>query len=239
MREQGHDLTIYFANSNIHPEGEYERRLETLREWAATQQIPVVEGRYDRAEWDATAGAIGQAAVDACESENILDIDSERRAARCRACYRLRLEECADYAAKNGFTGLGTTLSVSPYQYTDIIREEVERAAKLVGIQPVFEDFRPHYDEATRISRELGMYRQNHCGCHFSDREAEQERADRKAARVAAKAAERAAHAEERAAEDAARAARKAERADYNKKQAKKRAILKALREQSKAHEDI
>lgn len=239
MCERGHDLTIYFANSNIHPEDEYAKRLQTLREWAATQEIPVVEGCYDRAAWDATAGAIGQAAVDACESQNILDIDPDRRAARCRACYRMRLEECAAYAAENGFAYLGTTLSVSPYQYTDIIREEVERAAKQAGIQPVFEDFRPQYDEATRISRELGMYRQNYCGCHFSDREAEQERADRKAARIAAKEAERAAHAEERAAEEAARAARKAERGDYNKKQAKKRAILKALREQSKAHEDI
>ena len=56
------------------------------------------------------------------------------------------------------------------------------------------------------------MYRQNFCGCRISDLEA----------------------AAERAAEEAARAAHKAERAAYDKKQARKRAILKALREQGK-----
>ena len=98
----------------------------------------------------------------------------------------------------------------------------------------MFEDFRPYYDEATRESRELGMYRQNFCGCRISDLEAAAERTERKEQRAAAKAAERAAHADERAAEEAARQAHKAERAAYDKKQARKRAILKALREQGK-----
>ena len=98
----------------------------------------------------------------------------------------------------------------------------------------MFEDFRPYYDEATRRSRQLGMYRQNFCGCRISDLEAAAERAERKAERAAAKAAERAAHASERAAEQAARARHKAERAAYDQKQARKRAILKALREQGK-----
>ncbi|RDB54356.1 hypothetical protein C1880_09445 [Senegalimassilia anaerobia] len=164
----------------------------------------------------------------------VLSVDPARREARCRACYRLRLEETAWVAAERGFEGIGTTLSVSPYQYTQVIREEVERAATQAGVAPVFEDFRPYYDEATRESRELGMYRQNFCGCRISDLEAAAERAERKEQRAAAKAAERAAHADERAAEEAARAAHKAERAAYDKKQARKRAILKALREQGK-----
>ncbi len=110
-----------------------------------------------------------------------------RREARCRACYRLRLEETARVAAERGFEGIGTTLSVSPYQYTQVIREEVERAAAQAGVASVFEDFRPYYDEATRESRELGMYRQNFCGCRISDLEAAAERAERKEQRAAAK----------------------------------------------------
>ena len=176
------------------------------------------------------ASATGSAAPRAA----VLSVDPARREARCRACYRLRLEETARVAAERGFEGIGTTLSVSPYQYTQVIREEVERAAAQAGVASVFEDFRPYYDEATRESRELGMYRQNFCGCRISDLEAAAERAERKEQRAAAKAAERAAHADERAAEEAARAAHKAERAAYDKKQARKRAILKALREQGK-----
>ncbi len=271
LKAAGHDITIYYANSNIHPAEEYEHRLATLRAWAAKAGFDVLEGPYDPATWEACAGRIGDAAIaeveqtrkadseergakagandgaasDAgrCKSVTaagnslraaVLAVDPARREARCRACYRLRLEETARVAAERGFEGIGTTLSVSPYQYTQVIREEVERAAAKAGVAPVFEDFRPYYDEATRRSRALGMYRQNFCGCRISDLEAAAERAERKAERAAAKAAERAAHAEERAAEEAAQAARKAERAAYDKKQARKRAILKALREQGK-----
>ena len=330
LKAAGHDITIYYANSNIHPAEEYEHRLATLRTWAADAGFEVLEGPYGPATWEACAGRIGDAAIaeveraraeagaeDECASEGgselgspekassnrckpvtgteeevfadtstpttmtimaagcagevapdsrsrtvtdtnngevspanaslsastangaspraaVLSVDPTRREARCRACYRLRLEETARVAAERGFDGIGTTLSVSPYQYTQVIREEVERAAAQAGVAPVFEDFRPYYDEATRESRELGMYRQNFCGCRISDLEAAAERAERKEQRAAAKAAERAAHADERAAEEAARAAYKAERAAYDKKQARKRAILKALREQGK-----
>lgn len=223
LRAQGHDLTVLYANSNIAPASEYERRLATLRAWAAEEDVPVVEGVYNPEAWEACAGRVGMAAG-----------EPARREARCRACYRLRLEEAAQYAAREGFEGVGTTLSVSPYQYTQVICEEVERAAKRAGLRPVFEDFRPFYDEATRKSRELGMYRQNYCGCRFSDAEAAAERAERKRQRTAERAAEATAHAEERAAEEAARAAKKAERAAYDAKQARKRAVLKALREQGR-----
>ena len=137
-------------------------------------------------------------------------------------------------AAEQGFDGIGTTLSVSPYQYTQVIEQEVRRAAEREGIEGVFEDFRPYYDEATRRSRALGMYRQNYCGCRISDEEATAERAEHKAQRAAAKQAERAEHAAEIAAAEAELKKHRAARAAYDKKQARKRAILKSLREQAK-----
>lgn len=292
LREQGHDLTIFYANSNIAPANEYEHRLETLRTWAGSEGIAVQEGSYDQQQWEKTAGRIGRAAVEearkkllahkseevgaaavagqaqagasraqagadnakeeaasaaanaslrfgkhgelALEEAAALAVDPGKRAARCRACYRLRLQEAARRAAEQGFEALSTTLAVSPYQYSDIIQEELERAAAEAGVKAVFEDFRPFYPEATRRSRDLGMYRQNYCGCLLSYTEAAAERAERKAERKALHAAERAAHASEHAAEAAALAARKAERANYDAKQARKRAILKALRDQRK-----
>ena len=204
LRAAGHDLTIAYMNSNIAPADEYAHRLSTLRAWAAGEQLDVLEGAYDPAAWETCAGRVGAA-----------EGDPARRKARCRACYRLRFEEAAALAAEQGFDALGTTLSVSPYQYTDVIREELERAASAAGVQPLFEDYRPFYDEATHRSREMGMYRQNYCGCRFSDDEAAAERSERKAQR-------------------AARAAKKAERAAYDARQARKRAVLKALREQER-----
>ena len=60
------------------------------------------------------------------------------------------------------------------------------------------------------------------------------ERAERKAQRAAAKQAERAEHAAEIAVAEAELKKHRAERAAYDKKQARKRAILKSLREQAK-----
>lgn len=158
----------------------------------------------------------------------------QARQVRCRACYRMRFEETARYAAERGFAAIGTTLSVSPYQYTDIIREELERAAAKEGVEARFVDYRPYYDNATQRSREAGMYRQNYCACRFSEEEARLEREERKRARKQKQAAEAATHAAERAAEEAQLEAKRAERAAYDAKQARKRAILKQLREQQR-----
>ena len=244
LLEEGHDIDVFYANSNIAPRAEYERRLVELEKYGAAQGFAVIEGDYDPAAWEAKVAPIGEAIKDfspALGSKHVGEedaplpesvaelLDDERRRERCRACYRMRLEEAAAVAVEGGYDGLATTLAVSPYQFTDVIREELERACEAAGLAAHFEDYRPYYNEATRISRELGMYRQNYCGCRFSVAEGEATRAYIKQKRKAAKEARRA----EREAEDAQRKAKAAEKQAYAEAQAKKRAILKAMREKS------
>ena len=93
----------------------------------------------------------------------------------------------ARYAAGHGLEGVATTLTVSPYQDHEAIVEAGQRACAEERIRFVVTDYRDRYGAATRRSRELGMYRQNYCGCAPSKMEAETERADRKAARQAAR----------------------------------------------------
>ena len=208
LLEEGNEITVLYANSNIAPQAEYEKRLVELQRYAASQGFDVIEGAYDPDAWEREVAPIGEAIKDfspALGSKHVGDeetpvpqtvaelLDDERRRERCRACYRLRLEEAATVAAEGGYDALTTTLAVSPYQFTDVIREELERAASQVGIASYFEDYRPYYNEATRISREIGMYRQNYCGCRFSVAEGEATRAFIKQQRKAAKAAKRAA----------------------------------------------
>ncbi len=221
MRERGIEPRIFYANSNIAPNGEYEHRLSTLREWADEASISVTEGTYDAGAWRRDVAGPWESSAK----------DEAARQERCRACYRLRFREAAAWAAANGFEQLGTTLSVSPYQYTDIIREELEQACEAFGLTPAFEDWRPYYDEATRRSRAAGMYRQSYCGCAYSAEEAAAEREERRKARAAAREAERAAHADERAAAEAELNARRKERQAYDEKRARQRAILKQLRQ--------
>jgi predicted adenine nucleotide alpha hydrolase (AANH) superfamily ATPase len=154
-----HDLVVYFDNPNIHPAGEYRRRLATLREYARDHGIEVIEGEYDPAAW---IEAVSHVVSDPVE--------------RCRACFRLRLDRSAGAAKANGCDAFATTLTVSPYQDGEAIREAGTSAAHREDIEYLHEDHRPRYQEAVRRSRELDMYRQNYCGCLLSELEAEESR---------------------------------------------------------------
>lgn len=223
LKEQGHDLTIGYMNSNIHPAAEYEHRLQTLLAWAHDEGIPVVEGEYNPSLW---AAAVGPS-----ESWGEGHID------RCRACYRMRLEAAARYASDNGYEALSTTLAVSPYQFTEVIHEELESVAAEHGLAVIFQDFRPFYPEATRRSRALGMYRQNFCGCGPSKAEAAAEREAFKRHRAEERARREAELAPQRAAEAAERERRKAERMAHDAKQHAKRLAREAARRARKEAE--
>jgi predicted adenine nucleotide alpha hydrolase (AANH) superfamily ATPase len=171
-------VTIVYANPNIHPAEEYERRRDTLGAYAASIGATVVELPYDPERWvEAVGPHVGP--------------DAERLD-RCRACWRLRLEMTARWAVENGYDALATTLTVSPYQDALMLAEEAEAVAARFGLTYVGRDYRERYAAATSRSRELGMYRQNYCGCLLSEVEARGEREARRrerAARTAAAAA--------------------------------------------------
>lgn len=167
-----HDVRVVYANPNIAPLEEYELRRDTLLAYAASRGVEVDEVPYDHAAWErAVAGLEGD------------------RPARCRACFDLRLGMAAKEAAALGYDAVATTLAVSPYQDHEALREAGEAACGREGVAFLYRDFRDRYPEATRRSRDLGMYRQNFCGCRYSATEAELEREERRAARAAAKAA--------------------------------------------------
>lgn len=170
LMEEGFEPTICWTNPNIQPAEEHDRRLCELRRWCALEGIPLIEATEDYARWERGVAPIGA-------------LDRRRR---CRACYALRLAEACRVAEREGFTHIATTLAVSPYQLFDTCNEVLERLASAHGLTSVIRDFRPWYPEATRRSRELGMYRQNYCGCRFSAAEAALDRArlrdERKAA---------------------------------------------------------
>lgn len=175
LTEEGFEPTICWTNPNIQPKDEHDRRLVELRHWCAMEGIPLIEAKEDYGAWERSVAPIG--ALD--------------RPRRCRACYGLRLAEACRVAVEEDFTFIATTLAVSPYQLFETCNDVLTRLAEARGLAPVIRDFRPWYPEATRRSRELGMYRQNYCGCRFSAAEAAMDRARLREERRAAKHAGR------------------------------------------------
>lgn len=150
LRGSGVEPTAFWYNPNIHPFTEYRQRLNTLREYAASISMALVE----RNEYGLRTFLT--------EVDGAFD-------ARCPVCYRLRLDAAASYAAENGFLAFSTTLLISPYQNHALLMEAGERAAAQYGVSFLYRDFRPLFRDGQNRARELNLYMQKYCGCIFSE----------------------------------------------------------------------
>lgn len=157
-------ITLLYYNPNIYPEEEYFKRAEEqkrlINEMEFNNPVSFIEGSFAPKEfYDAVKGL-----------ENIREGGE-----RCFRCYELRLREAAEYAKKSGFDYFTTTLSISPLKNTQKINEIGEKLAEEYGVKHLPSDFKKKdgYKKSTLLSNEYGLYRQDYCGCVFSQRERE------------------------------------------------------------------
>ncbi len=72
---------------------------------------------------------------------------------------------------REGFDQFSTTLLQSTHQNHQLIKETGERMAKEVGIPFYYEDFRQGWKRGVEVSKAMGLYRQQYCGCVYSEKE--------------------------------------------------------------------
>lgn len=150
LLEEGHDVTAFFYNPNIHPYMEYKNRLQSLEKYAEIKGTKIIYKNYDMENY--LRGAV------AAEE-------------RCKFCYDYRLTEAAKTAHQLGFDAFTTTLLISPYQKHDVLVKVGEKTANDYGIEFYYEDFREGYGESREIARAFELYMQKYCGCIFSEKE--------------------------------------------------------------------
>ena len=157
------DITVYFYNPNITFEEEYYKRLNEQREYHEKRgySIKVIEGKYDPRE-------------DFFKQVKGLE-DRKEGGERCFKCYTLRMEATAQKAKELGFDYFSTVLSISPLKNAQWINEIGEELSEKYGIKFLNGDFKKknRYLRSTEISREYELYRQDYCGCVFSQMERE------------------------------------------------------------------
>ncbi len=141
----GIEIMGLYANPNIHPKEEFERRQESTRMACAYKNIPVTFlPDFDQERWEA------------------YERDDPKR---CAMCYRVRMEMTAAYAKEHGYQGFTSTLFVSPYQNHELMAEICEEMAEKYGVRFIHRDFRPGFRLGQKEAREIGLYRQKYCGC--------------------------------------------------------------------------
>ena len=152
LREKKVEVVGFFFNPNIHPYQEYQKRLEALRQYSETTGLQMIYR-------------------DEYLLEEFLREVVHREKERCQCCYSIRLEAAAREAKQQGFDQFSTTLLQSTHQNHTLIRETGERIAKEVGIPFYYEDFRQGWKRGVEVSKAMGLYRQQYCGCIYSEKE--------------------------------------------------------------------
>ena len=151
-------LVCIWYNPNIYPPEEYQRRLANA--------IRACESFGLRLQQLSTSHRAWLEAVRGLE-------DAVEGRERCDVCIGLRLRAAAEAAAQAGCEYLCTTLTVGPQKNAEQIHRLGEHIAGQVGLRWLAETFRKKdgFRRSVELSRKLGLYRQDYCGCEFSLRQ--------------------------------------------------------------------
>ncbi len=180
LQEEGHNLTGFWFNPNIHPYQEYELRLDSVKDLAGRWRIGMIyTSEYDPAEF--------LRMFNTTVTHILRDTDSpsdygtlilpHQHPERCKSCYRLRLEKTAEQAQKKGFDAFSTTLLISPFQDFEQLVIIGEELADNYDVPFYLRDFRQYFSKAMTYAKEFGLYRQKYCGCIYSRKEKYQKKA--------------------------------------------------------------
>lgn len=152
LLNDGASITLFFYNPCIE-NGEFERRLDALDIVAKHYGLPVIVPPHDYAAYKAYAESHGA---------------DREGGARCSLCMDDRLRVSARYAFDNGFDAYTTTLTVSPHKNSKLIFSLAQSIGDGAPFLP--RDFKKKdgFLLSCRRARELGIYRQNYCGCEYS-----------------------------------------------------------------------
>jgi hypothetical protein len=149
-RREGWEVSAYWYNPNIHPYSEHQKRLEAMRSLTGIAKVPfVVKIGYDMVEY--------------------LRLVAGHEAERCGYCFHLRLSRTAQAAREGGFSAFTTTLLISNQQKHGLIREVGEKIAGEMGIEFLYADLRKRYSDSRILTKPLDLYRQQYCGCIYSE----------------------------------------------------------------------
>ncbi len=149
---------LFFGNSNIFPAQEANRRYEALEQVANYFKLQLIRRSWEHTDW--------REAV--CGHE-----DDPEKGERCTICFHWNLKEAREEAQRLGIGYFTTTLTVSPHKDSPLI---FSIGKDLDGFLEFDFKKKGGYHRSIELSKELGIYRQQYCGCEFSLRESMQKK---------------------------------------------------------------
>lgn len=151
LKEMGYSVVVYFCNPNLDTKEEFQRRLEAQEEVCKYFGVELIIEEYNPQEY----------------LDYVLGLENEpERGLRCDKCIELRLKKTAKKAKELGINKFTTSLVISPHKNF----EKISALGKNLSLDYQSIPFRKKdgFLKTNMISKELGLYRQNYCGCKFS-----------------------------------------------------------------------
>lgn len=155
------NITIYFSNSNIYPQEEYNKRLLTLKKYLDIlndDSIKLIVDEYDNDTYTKLLEPYK---------------DHPEGSIRCKLCYEIRMDKSFNYANKHQYDYFTTVMSISNRKNADWINEIGEKLdSKYLNTKYLYADFKKN-DGITineKMNKELNLYHQSYCGCKYSIR---------------------------------------------------------------------
>ena len=163
---QSFAITVFYYNPNITESEEYRKRVaeqkrlvEAFNASGKCQYlIAFEEGKYEP-----------ELFLEAVKGHETDPEGGER----CSICFGIRLKEAALLAAKGGYDYFTTTLTISPLKDAERLNAIFRAVGKAEGVMFLPSDFKKKngYKRSIELSKEYDLYRQNYCGCIFSQNE--------------------------------------------------------------------
>lgn len=150
-----YDITCFFFNPNIQPAEEYHRRLAELERISNRLAVEVIVPVYDADAW----------------LKLVRGLEAEPEGGkRCAICFQARLEATAQLAKEQQFDCITTTLTISPHKNANLINQIGRKLGETYGVTFLEENFKKKdgYKRSIELSKLHQLYRQNYCGCIFS-----------------------------------------------------------------------
>ena len=151
LLDEGYDPVLVYGNSNIWPQEENDVRYQNLLKVAGHfGGLQVIRQDYDHERW----------------LEFVKGLENEPEGgARCLKCFEYNLRCAHEEAVRLGIDCFTTTLTVSRFKNSSNI---FKVGSAFEGFEPIDFKKKDGFARSCEMAKELGLYRQQYCGCEFS-----------------------------------------------------------------------
>ena len=162
------EASIFFYNPNIYPREEYIARLNAVKKVNQDLGLKLIVPAYKPQDYFSNFTRVKDDVGNfSCENSNLKVSPKE---SRCPKCWYQRLKATFEYAKKNGYKTITSTLLSSCYQDQKKIKNIALKLSRDYEIDFYIPEKIDHHKKT------CGFYKQNFCGCLYSLIEKAQEK---------------------------------------------------------------